>query len=159
LRLSVSALFAAAIAASSCSVRTGDVSFEVKGTEYRVPRGQVLSASSEPHHHIVIKPDGRSFELIYDSRAAGRVDRFGWPVIIPVSPDIGDLERVTNSGLKVVCRRGPEPWGGCGFSIRHGGATWSVRFPYGARDQAGEIRDAAVAALDTYRRAAPRNSV
>jgi hypothetical protein len=134
------------------------VSFEVEGIEYRVPRGQVLSLSLEPHQHIVIKPSGRGFELIHDSRTAGRVDRFGWPVMVPASPDVGDLERVSNNDLKVVCRRGPEPWGGCGFSISHGGPTWSVRFPYGARDQAREVRDAAVATLNTYRRAARPNT-
>src|SRR5687768_10585726 len=76
-----------ALTASSCSGDLEELSFEVSGAEYRVPRRQVLSVSLDPHQHIVIKPTAQSFELIYDSRAADRVDRFGWPVTTPISPD------------------------------------------------------------------------
>lgn len=138
------------LVASSCSDSGTELFFEVGDAEYRLKRSEVLSVTREPHQHIVIKPAGRSFDLVYDSRTAGRVDRFGWPVMPPLSRDTGDHERHTDGDLKVVCRRAGEPWGGCGFRISRAAANWSVRFPYNERERARRIREEALAVLNAY---------
>lgn len=138
------------LVSSSCSKTSNELAFQVGDAEYRVPSGEILSMNREPHQHIVIKPAGSSFDIVYDSRTADRVDRFGWPVMPPLSRDTGDLERHSDGDLKVVCRRAGEPWGGCGFRIGRSAANWSVRFPYRERERARRIREEALAVLNAY---------
>jgi len=148
-RLVIVALAATCLA--SCRDRARQQTFSVGEVTYIVPARHVLSLTREPYQAIALKPPDSTFELVYDSRIAERVDRFGWPELSPLTYDPGEIERDTDGDLKIVCRRAVNPWGGCGFRIRYGGANWTVRFPRDQQKDARTIREKALEVLMKYR--------
>lgn len=118
---------------------------------YRVPDAHIRSVTREPHQFVRIKPPERNFELIYDSRTAGRGDRFGFPVIFSLNDKSApSIDRHLRGDLMVVCRQAVNPRGGCGLKVRHNGAEWAVLFANAQSDAAHAIRQEALAALSEY---------
>ena len=150
MRFIASALVSASL--MSCADGPQHISFNVGDAGYRIPTGHVSSLTQEPHQFVSIKPPDHGYELVYDSRVVGRLDRFGWPSIPSVNVGAApNIERYARDDLKIVCRRAGSPWGGCGFRVVHGGVEWAVRFPEGQRTDPRTIREKAIAVLDDYR--------
>lgn len=120
-------------------------------TKYAVPKAHVTSATLEPHQFVRIKPPESSFELVHDSRTAGRTDGRGWPIIFSVNDErVPSVHRYSSENLMVVCRQAVNPQGGCGLRVSHRGAEWAVLFPDDQLNAAGIIRERALAALAGY---------
>ena len=118
---------------------------------YAVPEAHVTSLSRKPHQFVRIKPPEASFELVYDSRTAGRSDRRGWPVIFSLNDERApNVTRYSSDDLMVVCRKAVNPEGGCGLRVSHRGAEWTVLVPGDHLNAAGLIRQRALAALAAY---------
>lgn len=121
------------------------------GAKYAVPAAHITSLSRKPHQFVRIKPPEASFELVYDSRTAGRSDRRGWPVIFSLNDQRApNVQRYSSEDLMVVCRKAVNPEGGCGLRVSHRGAEWAVLFPNDQLNAARIIRQRALAALAAY---------
>lgn len=139
------------LALTGCGAPEHEVTVEIEGTTYRIPHKHVRSFAREPSAFLRINPPEQSFDLVHDSRTAGREDRHGWPIIFSLNDEAAaDIERHGRGNLKIVCRRGVNPLGGCGFSISHRGARWDVLIPSDHLDQSTAIRERAKSALEAY---------
>ncbi len=118
---------------------------------YAVPQAHITSRSRKPHQFVRIKRPESRFELIYDSRTAGRSDHRGWPMIFSLNDERApNVYRYSNADLMVVCRQAVNPVGGCGLKVTHRGAEWTVLFPSDHLGAAAIIRGRAVEALASY---------
>ena len=136
----------------ACGGDTGSVTAVTIGdATYRIPQRHISSLSVEPHQFIRIWTPERSFDLLYDSRTAARLDAGGRPVIFSMNDERKQgVEHYKQGDMLVVCRRAVSPEGGCGFKVVHRGTEWTVLFPKDHLAAAGPIRQRAVEALDSY---------
>jgi hypothetical protein len=91
------------------------------------------------------------FELVYDSRIAGKTDRQDWPQVFSLN-DEGkpNVDRHVVGDLKTVCRRAVNPRSGCGIEVRHRGIVWNAVFPRKYKLEAKTIEREALDLLDSY---------
>jgi hypothetical protein len=136
--------------AGACAGRS-DVALDFAEASYLFPGAHVRSAIDEDHRFVRIKHPERSFELIYDSRIAGKTDVENWPQIFSLN-DEGkpNVDRHAVGELKMVCRRAVHPRGGCGIEVRHRGTVWNAVFPRKDKMEAQTIKREALALLDSY---------
>lgn len=137
---------------SSCAVSEDAVTrVQIGEKQYIVPSTHVSSVLREPHQFIRVRPPEREFDLVYDSRLAGRSNQHAFPVIFSVNDEQApDVEHHTIEGLTVVCRRAVHPQGGCGMKLQHHSVEWAVLFPFARRSEASVIRGRALEALNAY---------
>lgn len=139
------------LATAACGGSEREVAVEVDGTSYRIPHKHVRSVTQEPVTFVRISPPEQTFDLVHDSRTAGRQDPQGWPIIFSLNDEAAPtIERHERGELKVVCRKAVHPVGGCGFSVTDAGARWDVLIPSDHLDQAAAIRERAKSALEAY---------
>jgi hypothetical protein len=116
-----------------------------------IPPADVSSRRRGPHLFIRVRPSGKPFELVHDSRLADARDETGVPHIFSVN-DQGqhDVLYARDERSIVVCRRASSPAGGCGTWISYGGATWSILFPESRIGDADRFAREGVALLRKY---------
>lgn len=139
-------------ALAACGRDSGSMAaITIGDATYHVPERHIGSLTREPHQFVRISTPERSFDLLYDSRTAGRLDGEGRPIVFSRNdgPQPG-VEHYRLGDLMVVCRRAVEPEGGCGLKVVHRKAEWTVLFPQAHLAAAEATRQRAVEALDSY---------
>lgn len=128
-----------------------DILLVVEDSSYRFPASDVRSAVGEDHQFVRVRPADLRFDLIYDSRIAGKTDRDDWPQVFSLN-DEGkpNVDRHIVGDLKVVCRRAVNPRSGCGIEVRHRGISWNARFPRKDKLHAQRIERQAIQLLEHY---------
>lgn len=126
-------------------------SLQIGDARYQFPDSHIRALNTEPHDFVRIRPPDASFDLVYDSRTAGRTDAAGWPVIFSINEGAApDVDRYKGGDLQVVCRRAVNPQGGCGFVLVDSGVAWSVLLPIGQLGSVRRVEQAARTTLERY---------
>jgi hypothetical protein len=120
-------------------------------TSYLFPGSHIRSTSGDDYSFVRVKPPGLRFELVHDSRIAGRRDEEDWPLVFSLNQKgKPNVDRHMVGEMKVVCRRAVNPRSGCGIEVVHRGTVWNALFPRKDKVQARKIEREALALLDSY---------
>jgi len=116
-----------AVALAACRPASDEV-FKARDVSYRFPAAVVVSMTTSPHRFIRVSPPGEPFDLVFDSRIDGQVDRKGQAKIFSISdgPLFAKTYRPTPAGV-VACRPGAAKIT-CGMALSVGGEHWSMIF-------------------------------
>lgn len=127
----------------------------IGGRSLVVPAGDVTALVRRPHLFVRITTPDIPYDLVYDSRLQGRVDRRGVPLIFSINDEAQPEALVHPSAPRaILCRRASAPAAGCGTWLRHGAATWFVLFSESQLPQSSAIAASAIARLAAYDRGA-----
>jgi hypothetical protein len=140
---------AACVLASACA---GDEPrrYEVGGAVYEFPANHIQSYFTRPHLFLRAGDPDAPYELVYDSRLAGRRHASGEPMMFAVLSDARPQIRIHEvAGDRVVCRTAPHPYSGCGMVLDDNGVQWTVLF---AEKRLGEAPAIRLLALQELRR-------
>ena len=136
----------AAAAGTSCALVAGcggdePRQFELGGARYEFPVGHIRSYRARPDVFLRVGDPDASYELVYDSRLAGRRHASGEPMVFAVMNDARPRIRILDvAGDRVVCRTAPHPYSGCGMVLDDDGVHWSVLFSESRLVEAPAIR-------------------
>jgi hypothetical protein len=102
--------------------------FAAGQSSYRFASRDVVVKDSN-RRFIRLSPDGEPFELVYDTRVDGHMDKRGYRSVFSLtdSPLAGTTYRRTPAGV-VVCRTRVAAIE-CGMALGNGGDQWSMLFP------------------------------
>lgn len=153
--MTVRALFAtlAMLLAVGCQPQ-GWESFSTRHASYRFAGGDVVSKEAS-YRFIRLSPSGESFELVFDGRISGQMDRRGYRRIFSLGdgPLAGVAYRRTPAGT-VACHTGVAAIE-CGLALISGDDQWSLLFPASRKASVVEIaaraRNYLAAHRTTYR--------
>jgi hypothetical protein len=140
------------LTAGYCAAQA-DTALDIGGASYSFPASHVRSVTNEDEDHrfVRVRPPERNFDLIYDSRIAGKSDLEDWPQVFSLN-DEGkpNVDRHVVGDLKLVCRRAVNPRSGCGIEVRHRGIVWNAVFPRKYKMEAKTIEREALVLLGSY---------
>lgn len=150
-------LAAAALAALLTTLyERPDPALEIGDRTYAIPPAEISALTADPIFVRIARAD-RPFEIVHDSRAAGRRDRTGMPHIFSVNDQTndetgadGEIWYARDRRSTLACRRTGSAPGACGTWIAYGGVNWSVLFPESRIKEADGFARQATALLRKY---------
>lgn len=150
------ALIGALTLLQSCAEAPDVHQVRIGGASYEFPEQHVRSVVTEPHQFVRVSDPATGYELVHDSRIARQKHPGGLPVVFSVTDGARGTARnvrfIPSDAGQVVCRAAPDPYGGCGLRIDHGGIAWSLLFPKAMLPEARELREQAEQELAIRRR-------
>lgn len=114
--------------AAACQPK-GWENFSTRHASYRFAASDVVSKETANRRFIRLSPSGEPFELVFDSRIDGQMDRRGYRRIFSLGD--GPLARVVYRPLPagvMVCQTRVAAIE-CGLSLTSSGDQWSMLFP------------------------------